>query len=171
MMKVTLSAAILAAVTTPASADWFARTDSGGELVMTGLAVNPDATNTAVYLTCKGNLLNFEVLTVNSAKADDLPDYSGTKIVLGYKTREGDQRKLGLDGKPIVSAGNALSIEANLSAEQSAAIATSVARGNRLDVEVVHPELSADKGVKKVFSGAFTTALRAMFDGCPGLKL
>ncbi|MBY3441605.1 hypothetical protein HFN83_02885 [Rhizobium laguerreae] len=158
-------------MTTSASADWFARTDSGGKLILTGVAVNPDDTTTAVYLTCSNSLLNFEVLTVNNAQAGELPDYAGTKIVLGYKTREGDQRKLGLDGEPIVSAGNALSIKARLNADQSAAIATSVARGNRLDVEIVHPELSADKGVKKVFSGGFTTALHAMVVGCPGLKL
>ncbi|MGO6853884.1 hypothetical protein ACCS68_26220 [Rhizobium beringeri] len=158
-------------MTTSASADWFARTDSGGKLILTGVVVNPDDTTTAVYLTCSDNVLNFEVLTVNNAKASELPEYKGTKIVLGYKTREGEHRKLGLDGEPIVSAGDALSIKANLAPDQSAAIATSVARGNRLDVEIVHPALSADKGVKKVFSGGFTTALRAMLVGCPGLKL
>lgn len=172
MMRLVFCTVITIAVTpTAALPNWFARTDSGGKLILTGVAVNPDETLTAVYLTCSENLLNFEVLTVNSANADELPDYAGTKIVLGYKTREGDPRKLGLDGEPIVSAGNALSIETRLDADQSTAIATSVARGNRLDVEIVHPELSADKGVKKVFSGGFTTVLHAMVVGCAGLKL
>ncbi|MBB2713323.1 hypothetical protein N2597_11295 [Rhizobium sophoriradicis] len=136
-----------------------------------GVAINPDETTTATYLTCNGSLLTFEVLTVNSAKPNELADYQGAKIVLGYKTREGDQRKVALDGKPIVSAGDALSIRASMTAEQSAAIATSIGRGSRLDVEIVHPELSTDMGVKKVFSGGFTTALLAMAAECPGLNL
>ncbi|WP_343226780.1 hypothetical protein [Rhizobium laguerreae] len=161
----------LSALPATSHAEWFARTDIGGRLVLTGIAVNPDKTSTATYLICDGALLTLEVLTVNSAKPAELPDYKGTKIVLGYKTREGDQRKVGLDGEPIISAGDALSIRASLTAEQSSAIAASIGRGYRLDVEIIHPELSADRGVKIVSSGASITALQAIAAGCPELKL
>ncbi|MBO9172239.1 hypothetical protein [Rhizobium sp. L245/93] len=152
-----------------ASATWFARIDSGGKLIVTGVATNPDTTNTAVYLTCSGKLLTIEVLTINNAQADDLPTYRGTKIILGYKTRDGDQKKMGLDAEPIVSAGGALSIRATITEEQSAAIYTSVARGTKLDVELVHPELSEDTGIKRVLADGFSTTLSAMAANCPGL--
>ncbi|MBY3123480.1 hypothetical protein [Rhizobium laguerreae] len=155
---------------TSVSAAWFARLDSGGRLVVTGVAVNPDETNTAVYLTCSGETFDIEVLTVFNAKSDELSYFKGTKVILGYKTKTGDEKKMGLDGEPVVSAGGALSIRANLTSEQSSAINDSIGRGRRLDVELVHPELTDDKGVKKVLAEGFTTMTLAIAAECPSIK-
>lgn len=170
-MRTILSAAlILAVMTAEASAAWFARLDSGGKLIITGVAVNPDQTNTAVYLTCTGSRFNIEVLTVFNAKADELSYFKGTKVYLGYKTKTGDKKKMVLNGEPVVSAGGALSIRADLDDEESSAIYNSIGRGNRLDVELAHAELTDDKGVKMVFAEGFSTTTLAISAECPGVK-
>ncbi|CAN7261362.1 hypothetical protein LJR098_001090 [Rhizobium sp. LjRoot98] len=171
MRRIALAATIIATlISSEASAAWFARLDSAGKLVVTGVATNPDATSTAIYLTCNGNRLDIEVLTVMNAKPDELTYFKGTKMLLGYKIK-GDQKELGVDAEPVVSAGGALSIRADLTPEQSGAIADSIGRGYRLDVAVVHPELGDDKGFKAVMSEGFTTATLALAEHCPGLGL
>jgi hypothetical protein len=170
MRTILTAALILAVIATDSSAAWFARVDSGGKLVITGVAVNPDETNTAVFLTCSGETFDIEVLTVLYVKSDELSYFKGTKVILGYKTKTGDERKMGLDGEPGVSAGGALSIRATLTSEQSSAINDSIGRGRRLDVELVHPELTDDKGVKKVLAEGFTTMMLAIAAECPLIK-
>jgi len=161
--------ALACSLASPAAAAWFARTDSGGKLVITGVASNPDMTTTAVYLTCSGDKFDVEVLTVLSANEEELADYRGTKIVLGYETEKGEDRKMGLNGEPIISAGGALSIRATLDSRQSALLYTSISRGNRLDVELIHPELTDDKGIKKVFAAFWSTMTLALVKACPAL--
>ncbi|EJC75757.1 hypothetical protein Rleg10DRAFT_5602 [Rhizobium leguminosarum bv. trifolii WSM2012] len=170
MRRIVIAAIILAGIATNASAAWFARVDSGGKLVITGVAVNPDETNTAVYLTCRGETFDIEVLTVFNAKSYELSYFKGTKVILGYKTKTGDEKKMGLDGEPVVSAGGALSIRATLTGEQSSAINDSIGRGYRLDVELVHPELTDDTGVKKVLTEGFATMTLAIAAECPAIK-
>ncbi|WP_245440070.1 hypothetical protein [Mesorhizobium sp. Z1-4] len=158
-----------AGISASAHAEWFAHLDSADRLIITGVATNNDGLLSALMLTCVGGRLVAEISTQHNADSDDLPFYTGTKVVLGYKTREGAPRKMGLDGTPVVLPGGILGIVVALSDEQSEAIYTSIGRGNRLDVELVHPELIYDVGVKKVYSGGFTTAFLAMHDHCSGL--
>ncbi|NTG00806.1 hypothetical protein G6L33_11210 [Agrobacterium rhizogenes] len=171
-MKSAILAALISSClfSSEASATWFARTDSGGKLLVTGVAENPDQSVASVYLTCEGSIVSVEVLTEMNAPAVDIADYNGTKIVLGYKTKDGEAKKMGLNGEPVLSAGDGVAIRAKLTAEQSSALYNSIGRGRRLDVELIHPELTDDTGVKKVMADGFTSALMAMSKACPGLE-
>ncbi len=155
---------------TAAYASWFARSDGAGKLVLTGVAINPDETNAVMYLTCEGDRLDIEAVTAFSAKQSELESYQGAKIILGYKTKDGERRRLGLDGEPRVLPGHTLSLVAHMSTDQSSKIASAIARGDRLDFELVHPELGSDLGVKKVFNDTLVSSF-ALREQCPGVKL
>lgn len=152
-------------------AAWYPRLDSGGKLIVTGVAINPDKTTTAIYLTCSAERLKLEVLTAFNGEADDLVSFAGTKIILGFKNELGESKKMGLEGVPVVSAGGLLSVDAELTSEQSRMLAKSIARGYRLDVELVHTALVSDRGAKAIMSDGYTGALLAMAENCPALGL
>lgn len=163
--------AIATAMTaTPSWAAWFARLDSANKLVVTGIATDKDGVASTVTLTCDAGRFGLEVLTRFNAQDDDLPIYTGTKIVLAYKTKEGEVRKMGVEGTPKVFVGDVLGIVAALSVEQSQAVYRSIARGYRLDVELIHPELIHDVGLKQVFSEGFVQALLGISEHCEGFK-
>jgi hypothetical protein len=172
-MKTTIITAIIAtSLATSANAEWFARLDSGNKLIVTGVATDDNGVLSAITLTCDSNRLKAEVLTLQNASMDDLPTYKGVKVILGYKTRQGDKLRMGLDGEPVPLLGNALGIVSTLTEEQSQALYTSISRGNRLDMELVHPDLDPDvtTNAKKVYSGGFPQAGQAMREHCAGFE-
>lgn len=68
--------------------------------------------------------------------------------------------------------GNALGIVSVLSAEQSRAPFTSIGRGSRVEMELVHPELDPDvtTNTKKIYSGGFTQVFLAIHEHCPDFR-
>ncbi len=155
---------------TTAHAGWFARLDSAGKLILTGVGDNPDETQTVVYLTCEGDRLDLEAVIAFSAKQSELESYQGAKVILGYKSKDGERKRLGLDAVPRVLPGHTLSLIAHMSSDQSSKIASNIVRGDRLDFELVHPELGSDLGVKKVFNDTLVSSF-ALREQCPGVKL
>ena len=169
-MRALCALIVLASViATSAYADWFTRLDSAGRLVVTGIAVDENRLLSAVTLSCSDGELYAEITTTHNAREDDRQYYFGTKVIFTYKTRDGEIRKLGLDGTPLIQPGNVLAITAKLTNEQSRAIYTSIGVGNRLDVELIHPNLIYETGVKTVYSSGFPQALQGMYHYCPGL--
>lgn len=165
---------ILAAVATmmlseQTHAAWFARLDSASKLVVTGFATDSDGLSSTVTLTCNAAKFGIEISTNMNAGQEDLPLYAGTKIVLSYKTKDGEARKLGIEGTPI-QVGGGLGLVGSLSGEQSQAIYKSIGKGYRLDVELIHPELMNDARVKQVFSEGFVRALLAIHEHCEGFQ-
>ncbi|MEH0293039.1 hypothetical protein V6R98_14510 [Agrobacterium sp. CCNWLW71] len=71
-----------------------------------------------------------------------------------------------MDGTPQVFVGGILGIVSTLTAEQSQAIYQSISRGYRLDVELIHPELIHDIGLKKVFSENYVQAFMGIREHC-----
>lgn len=141
-MKGVIAAAFVSILSgAPANAAWFARLDSAGKLVVTGIAKDADDVSSTVTLICHKDKFSLEILTRNSAEQDDLPIFVGTKVALSYKIKGGEVRKMGLEGTPQVFVGGILGIVSTLTAEQSQAIYQSISRGYRLDVELIHPEL------------------------------
>jgi primosomal replication protein N len=149
------------------NAAWFARLDSASNLVVTGFATDSGGLSSMVTLTCKAAKFGIEISTNMNAGKEDLPLYAGNKIVLSYKTEDGEVRKLGVEGTPT-QVGGGLSFRSSLSSEQSQAIYRSIGKGYRLDVELVHPELATESGVKQVFSEGFVRALLAIQEHCGG---
>lgn len=92
------------------------------------------------------------------------------KIAISYKRKGGELRKVGLEASPRLSAGGGLVIAGELSPEQSRSVYDSIARGYRLDVELLHPELIHDIGVKKIFNENFVQAALSIRDNCSGFK-
>jgi hypothetical protein len=165
-------AAVLALLMTApaASAAWFAHLDSAGKLMIVGVSQDPDGVSSALTLTCADQKFTIDVTTRNVGKPEDLPSYEGAKIILGYKTRDGEQQKLGLDGKPVILPGDVLAIQSTLTVDQTQAVYQSIGGGYRLDVELVQPELQTDIGVKKFYAEGFTVALMAIHDHCQGME-
>lgn len=163
-----LAALVLAS--SNASADWFPRVNEGGKLVITGVAVDPQDVSNAVYLTCKDDKFALTVLTLQNASEDDLSSYSGAKVIFASRNKEGDPVKFGADGEPVLNAGDILAIRTELTSAQSSQMLEFIARGQRVDVELVHSELTSDQGPKKVYSGGFTTALVALSKFCPKVR-
>lgn len=135
-----------------------------------GVAKGQDDLLSAVNLTCDGDRLSLSISTQHLGQKENLHYYEGTKVILGYKTKEGFERKMGVEGTVAIPAGMGLWVSTTLSPDESKAIHKSIALGNRLDVQLVHPELMYDTDVKKVYSLGFTTALLAMHELCPELK-
>ncbi|MBA1343962.1 MULTISPECIES: hypothetical protein [Rhizobium] len=153
-----------------AEAEWFPRLDDNGKLVVSGVAVDPDGVTNGLFLTCEDDTLTFTVLTFFTSSADDLKTYSGTKVTFASRTKEGDPVKIGTDGTPVLLPANILAIQTKLSAEQSSLVYHFIGRGQRIDIELVHPDLASDRGVKKVFALGTNTALLAIHEACPGIK-
>lgn len=170
-MKTPIIAAIIATSSVAdANADWFARFDSSNRLVVTGVATDDNGVLSPITLTCDGNRLTAEILTLQNATKEDVPTYEGVKVKLGYKAKNGDKQKMGLDSAPVLLPGNALGIVSVLSADQSQAIYTALGRGSRVDLELVHPELDPDITTKKVYAWGSSQALLSMHEHCPGLE-
>jgi hypothetical protein len=172
-MKTTIITALIAAsLAADARADWFARLDNSNQLVITGVATEDSGILSTITLTCDKGRFKAEVLTLQNATKEDLPNYEGVKVIFAYKTRQGDKLKMGLDGEPVLLLGNGLGIVSNLTEEQSKALYTSIVRGNRLDMELVHPDLDPDITTtpKKIYSGGFTQFALAMSEHCPGFE-
>lgn len=172
MRKTLLITSLLFGLANSASADWFARLDSNNKLVLTAVATDENGILSAITLTCDSSRLKAEILTLQNATNDELSNYQGVKVILGYKTRQGEKLKMGLDGEPVLMLGNALGIVSTLTEEQSQALYTSISRGNRLDLELVHPDLDTDvtANAKKVYSGGFPQAGQAMREHCPDFE-
>ena len=173
-MKKTLVAAIAIATslasTSSAEASWFARLDSAGRLIVTGIATDENSILSPITLTCADGRLTAEILTQLNTTKDELPTYSGAKIILGYKTANADKTKMGLDAEPVLLIGNALGLVSKLSAEQSQAIYTAISRGTRIDLELVHPQFDYDLTPKKIYAGGSTQAFSAMNEHCSAFE-
>lgn len=169
MLKSVLAVAIVSIVSAAsANAAWFARLDTAGTLVVTGIAKDADDISSTVTLICSGDKFSLEILTRNNAEKNDLPVFADAKVALRYKLKGGDVRQMKLKGTPQVSAGGILSIASTLTAVQSQEIYQSISRGYRLDVELQHPELIHDIGVKTVFSENYVQASMGIHEHCKG---
>lgn len=135
-----------------------------------GVAKGQDNMLSVVNLTCEGNQISLSASTRQSGQKEDLEYFEGAKIILGYKSQEGFERKMGVDAKVDILAGNAFWVFATLSPDETAIIHKSISQGNRLDVQLVHSELLYDTDVKRVNWWGFNTALLAMHDLCPDLR-
>lgn len=171
-MKKTFVAAIAIATSLASSADanWFARLDSAGRLIVSGIATDDNSIMSPITLTCADGRLTAEVLTQLNTTKEELPTYAAAKIILGYKTANGDKTKMGLDAEPVLVTGNALGLVSKLSVEQSQAIYTAISHGTRIDLELVHPQFDYDLTPKKIYAAGSTQAYRAMNEHCPALE-
>ncbi len=163
-------AGALCALAGSARADWFPFIDTNHRLIVIGVAKGESDVLSIVNLTCESDHLTVEVSTQQLGEKENLHYYTGVKVVLSYKTKDGFKRKLGVNGAAKILPGMGLWVAATLSTDDSRTIVTGISSGNRLDVEVVHPELMYDTDVKTIYSMGFTSALLALSDQCPGLR-
>lgn len=154
-----------------AHADWFARLDSDGRLVATAIAVDPNGVMNGIFVTCEGSSLVFTITTMLTSVPDELANFAGAKVTFASHTEGGDPIKFGSDGKPVLLVGDVLAIQTSLSPSQSTLIYQFLSRLQRIDVELVQPELTDDQGAKKIYSLGSMTIFGAMARYCPAVIL
>jgi hypothetical protein len=159
----------LAAIPAVSHAEWFAREDSDGKLVLTGTAVDTQGTN-AIYLTCEdGNQFEFTTLTWNQGPASDLADYLDTKVTFGYRDKDWHQN-FSVTGMPVLLPWNVIAIRSKLTAEQSRMIAQPIFRGEEISITLLHANLQLEREPKVINGGVVLNATIALSEACPGVK-
>jgi hypothetical protein len=169
-MKRLFLALALAAIPVASHAEWFARGDSDGKLVLTGIAVDPQGTN-AVYLTCEnGGLFEFTTLTWNQGTTSDLAEYLDTKVTFGYRDKDLHPQNFSVTGIPVLLPWNVIAIQTKLTPEQSRMIAKPIFRGEKISITLLHANLQLEREPKVINGGVGLNPTIALSDACPGVK-
>ncbi len=164
-----LALALLTAIPATSHANWFAREDSGGKIVLTGTAVDPQGTN-AVYLTCEnGDQLQFTTLTWNGGPAAQLSDYINTKVTFKYPDSEWRSQEFSIMGTPVFVPWNVVAIQTKLSPEQSKLIVEPIFRGEKISITLSQPNLQMETEPKVINGGVFNATI-ALAKSCPSLR-
>lgn len=150
-----LTAILLGSGLSPASAQWYAKPDSAGAIVVTAVMKTADNVALLSYITCAGNGLKWTFET--NSVATDAGSIKPSAVSISIP-RADPAFKLDLSASAVSMPGGALALESKLSSDQSRQLLRQLQAGRKIDATIAGNSFESDD-IHLTISGQFASSV------------